>query len=100
MGKAFKTLFDFIKRDFYDKEFCVEDLPDVNEAFVKEVDQAMNKSKIFWLGPGADKQAKIEILVKMSRVGLLSYRRPSLSEEKVFYNLTEEGKQAKVIFGD
>ena len=99
-------MFDFIKENFYDKEFCVEDLPDVNEAFVKEVDQAMNESKIFWMGPGADKQAKIEILVGMSRVGLLSYRRVSEEFkdeppiEKVLYNLTGEGKQAKVVFGD
>lgn len=82
-------MFDFIKENFYDKEFCVEDLPDVNE------------SKIFWMGPGADKQAKIEILVGMSRVGLLSYRRVSEEFkdeppiEKVLYNLTGEGKQAE-----
>lgn len=107
-GKAFKTLFDFIKESFYDKEFCVEDLPDVNEAFVKEVDQAMKKSKIIWLGPGADDQAKIEVLVEMSRAGLLSYRRvleevkaPNMPPvEKVVYTLTESGKQTRVIFGE
>jgi len=88
-GKASKSSFDFIKENFYDKEFCVEDLPDVNE------------SKIFWMDPGADKQAKIEILVEMSRVGLLSYRRVSEEFkdeppiEKVLYNLTREGKQAE-----
>jgi len=28
-GKAFKILFDFIKKNFYDKEFCVEDQEDL-----------------------------------------------------------------------
>jgi hypothetical protein len=99
MGKAFKTLFNFIKKNFYDKEFCVEDLPDVNEAWVKEVDQAM--SPTFGLGPSADKQAKIDVLMKMFRVGLLKYKRgPFSSIEKILFKLTEEGKKAKVIFGD
>ena len=106
-GKAFKTLFDFIRKNFYDKEFCVEDLPDVNEAFIREVDQAMKESMRFmFLGPGADEQAKIEVLVVISGAGLLSYRRvreevkdmPPI--EKVVYTLTESGKQANVIFGD
>jgi len=111
MGKAFKSLFDFIKENFYDKDFCVEDLPDVNEDYVKQVDEEMDKSGIFWMGPGADKQAKINIMVKMSGVGLLNYRRviehvkdehgiPVNDIEKVLYNLTGEGKQAKVVFGD
>jgi len=114
-GETFKALFDFIKENFYDKEFCVEDLPDVNVAFVKEVDQAIHRTVTsptgarapdgrprisFWFGPEAKKQAKIEILVEMSKAGLLSYRRVSLTTGKVLYKLTEEGKQAKVVFGD
>ena len=113
-GEAFKALFDFIKENFYDKEFCVEDLPDVNEAFVKEVDQAIHRlatsphgrardgrpKTFLWFGPDAKKQAKIEILVEMSKAGLLSYRRESLTTGKVLYKLTEEGRQAEVVFGD
>jgi hypothetical protein len=99
MGRAFKTLFDFIKKNFYDKGFCIEDLPDVNEAWVKEVEQTM--SPTFGLGPSADEQAKIEVLMKMFRVGLLKYKRgPFSSIEKILFKLTEEGKKAKVIFGD
>jgi hypothetical protein len=112
-GRAFKFLFDFIKDNFSSQEFSVEDLPDVNEAFVREVNQAMEKSGIFWMGPGENKQAKIEILVELSKAGLLNYRRvkeefrdengkplPYQPIEKVLYNLTEEAKRTRVILGD
>ena len=96
-GKTFKTLFDFIQKNFSVKSFCVDDLPDVNEAFVKEVEQVMGKSGRFWMGPGVNTQAKIDVLVKMSNVGLLSFKRvfeevkePRMPPiEKFVYTLTE-----------
>lgn len=107
-GKAFKTLFDFIQKNFSVTSFCVDYLPDVTEAFVKEVEQVMGKSGRFWMGPGANTKAKRDVLDKMSNVGLLSFQRvveeikePRMPPiEKVVYTLTESGKHTKVLFGD
>jgi hypothetical protein len=99
-GEAFKQFFEHIKKNYPDKEFQRQDMPQVPKAFLAEVER--QTAGTHWIDSSPDIAAAEAILIDMCNNGLLKRRDVEVNvygDMDIFFSLTAEGKRAEIVFG-
>jgi len=99
-GKAFKKLFEYIKKKFPDKEFQRKDMPEVPKDYLNEV--KMQTAGTYWIDSSPSICAIETLLIDMCNNELLQKRevqRNQWGDMDIFFSLTTKGKQSEVAYG-
>jgi hypothetical protein len=98
-GKAFSQLFEYIKKNYPDREFERVNMPEVSTEFLNEI--LAQTAETNWITATPKSYAKEALLIDMCQQGLLKTRemaRNDYGDKDIFFSLTDKGKQVEIIF--
>ena len=94
--EALQYFFEYIKRNYPDKEFQHKDMPGVPRAFLKEMER--QTAGTYWIDSNPEIFAAETLLMALCHQGLLKRRdveRNVYGDQDIFFSLTPKWKQDK-----